>query len=59
MRIDIITIFPEMFAGVFTESILKRAQGQGSVEINFVNFRDFSMTFSSQKTNSATKAIVL
>lgn len=42
MKITILTIFPEMFAGVFTESILKRAQGQGSVEINFVNFREFS-----------------
>lgn len=42
MKITILTIFPEMFSGVFTESILKRAQGQGSIEINFVNFRDFS-----------------
>jgi tRNA (guanine37-N1)-methyltransferase len=42
MKITILTIFPEMFDGVFTESILKRAQGLGIVDIQFVNFREFS-----------------
>ncbi len=42
MRITILTIFPEMFSGIFTESILKRAQGLGIIEIDYVNFRDFS-----------------
>lgn len=42
MRIDIITIFPEMFQGPFTESIVKRAINKGIVEIHLHNLRDFS-----------------
>ncbi len=41
MRIDIITIFPEMFEGPFKHSILKRAQQKGVVEINLINLRDY------------------
>ena len=43
MKIDIVSIFPEMFNGAFTESILKRAQEAGKVEINITNFRDFTL----------------
>ena len=42
MRIDIITIFPEMFEGPFKHSILKRAQQKGVVEINLINLRDYA-----------------
>ncbi len=42
MRIDIITIFPEMFAGFFEHSILKRAQQKGIVEIFVHQLRDYS-----------------
>lgn len=42
MKIDILTLFPEMFQGAFTESILKRAQENGKVEIQFHNFRDYT-----------------
>jgi len=42
MKIDILSIFPEMFTGPFTESILKRARETGKVEINIHNFRDYS-----------------
>ena len=42
MKIDILTLFPNMFDGVFTESILKRAIADGKVEINLVNFRDYT-----------------
>ena len=42
MRIDIITIFPEMFEGPFTESIVKRAINKGLVEIHLHNLRDYS-----------------
>ena len=42
MKIDILTLFPEMFEGVFQESILKRAREKGLVEINLHNFREFS-----------------
>lgn len=42
MRIDILTIFPRMFDGPFTESIVKRAREKGLVEINLVNIRDYS-----------------
>jgi len=40
--IDVVTLFPSMFAGVLGESILKRAQEQGQARISLVNLRDFS-----------------
>ena len=43
MKIDILSLFPEMYNGPFTESILKRAQESGKVEINIHNFRDYSL----------------
>ncbi len=42
MKIDILTLFPEMFNGVFEESIIKRAIDDGKVEINLINFRDYT-----------------
>jgi len=42
MRIDIITIFPKMFAPVLNESIIKRAQGKRKVQIYIHNLRDYS-----------------
>ena len=43
VKITIITLFPKMIAGFFKESIVKRAQEKGLVEINLVNLRDFSL----------------
>lgn len=42
MKIDILTLFPEMITGFLNESIIKRAQEQGKVTINLLNFREFS-----------------
>lgn len=42
MRIDILTLFPQMFNGPFTESIIKRALNKGLVEIKIHNIRDYS-----------------
>ncbi len=42
MRIDILTLFPNMFDGVFQESILKRAIEEKIIEVNLVNFRDYT-----------------
>lgn len=42
MRIDMVTIFPEMFAGPFGDSITKRAVDNGILDIHFTNFRDYS-----------------
>ncbi len=42
MRIDILTLFPEMFQGPFSESIIKRAQEKGLVELVCHNIRDYS-----------------
>src|SRR4051794_26849073 len=42
LRIDILTLFPEMFAGVLGTSIPKRAAEKGLVEYKFTNFRDFA-----------------
>lgn len=42
MKIDILTLFPEMFNDVFNESIIKRAKEQELVDIKIHNFRDYS-----------------
>lgn len=42
MKIDIITIFPEMFSGPFEHSIVRRAKEQGRVDINIHNLRDWT-----------------
>ena len=43
MKIDILTLFPNMFDGVFQESIIKRAIDEEKVEINLINFRDYTI----------------
>ena len=40
MRIDVLTLFPAMFEGVISESIVKRARDAGVVDIRLRNFRD-------------------
>ncbi len=42
MRIDILTLFPEMFDGPLDHSILKRAREAGVLDVNLVDFRDFT-----------------
>ncbi|MBN2120671.1 MAG: tRNA (guanosine(37)-N1)-methyltransferase TrmD [Candidatus Omnitrophica bacterium] len=42
MIVDVVTIFPKMFKPVIGESIVKRAQKKGLVEINIHNLRDYS-----------------
>ncbi len=42
MRIDVMTIFPEMFPGVLGASMLKRAQAQGHLRIAVHDLRDYS-----------------
>jgi len=42
MRIDIITVLPELMQSPFNDSILKRAQEKGIVEVHFHNLRDYS-----------------
>ena len=42
MKIDVLTLFPEMFNNILNESIIKRAIQKGLVEINIINFRDYS-----------------
>ena len=42
MKIDILTLFPNMFDGFLSESIIKRAIQNKLVEINVINFRDYS-----------------
>ena len=43
MRIDIITIFPELFESVFNYSIIKRAQEKKLAKINIHNLRDYTL----------------
>ena len=42
MRIDILTLFPEMCESVLAESIIGRARQDGLVEINCTQIRDYS-----------------
>ena len=43
MRIDIITVLPEMLEGFVSESILARAQKKGLAEIHLHNLRDYTL----------------
>lgn len=42
MRIDILTLFPNMYEGFLTESIIKRAIDKKKVEVNIIDFRKYS-----------------
>ena len=48
MKIDILTLFPNMFDGFLNESIIKRAGEKGKVNINVHNIRDYSPFKNSQ-----------
>ncbi|MBP3766578.1 MAG: tRNA (guanosine(37)-N1)-methyltransferase TrmD [Bacilli bacterium] len=43
MKIDVLTLFPEMYDGVLNSSIIKRARENNLVEINVHNIRDFTL----------------
>jgi tRNA (guanine37-N1)-methyltransferase len=43
MKFDILTLFPTMFAGPFSESIIKRAVDNGLIEIVLHNIRDYAV----------------
>lgn len=42
MRFDIITVFPELFAGVLECGIIRRARRSGLADVRLVNLRDFT-----------------
>jgi tRNA (guanine37-N1)-methyltransferase len=42
MQVDILTLFPGMFQGPLSESLLKKAQEKGLLSLNVVNIRDFT-----------------
>lgn len=43
MRIDILTLFPEMCEAYYSESVIGRARSKGLIEINAVNIRDYTL----------------
>lgn len=43
MHIDIITLFPDLFTGIFSQSILSRAQKKGIVSVEFHDLREYSV----------------
>lgn len=42
MRIDVLTLFPDMFTSVLNSSILKRAIDNNIIEVNLIDFREFT-----------------
>jgi tRNA (guanine37-N1)-methyltransferase len=42
LRVDVITLFPEMFAGVLDASIVGRARREGRLDVRLTNLRDFA-----------------
>ncbi|MGI9859791.1 tRNA (guanosine(37)-N1)-methyltransferase TrmD [Moorella naiadis] len=42
MRVDVLTIFPEMFAGFLDTSMIKRARERGHLEVNLVDIRAYA-----------------
>lgn len=43
MHIQVITLFPEMFKGPMTESMLWKAQDRGLLTLDYINLRDFGL----------------
>jgi tRNA (guanine37-N1)-methyltransferase len=43
MKIHVLSLFPDMFEGVFGSSILKKAQEKGAVELSVTDFRQFAV----------------
>lgn len=43
MKVQIITLFPDMFPGVLNNSMLWKAQDQGKVTFEYINLRDFGL----------------
>src|SRR5689334_18268140 len=43
MKIQVITLLPDMFPGVLNTSMLWKAQDQGAFEISYINLRDFGI----------------
>ena len=48
MRIDVLTILPRLLDGPFADSILKRAQKKGLLELHVHNIRDYTKDILSQ-----------
>lgn len=42
MKIDVLTLFPGMFAGPLDESIIRRARDKGLLELRVINLRDYT-----------------
>lgn len=42
MKIDVLTLFPEVFSGALASSMLARAQERGILSVNVVNFREYA-----------------
>ena len=42
MKIDIITVVPDLLQGPFAHSIMKRAIDKGLLEVNIINLRDYT-----------------
>jgi len=43
MKIQVITLFPDMFTGVLGNSMLWKASDRGIVNYEFINLRDFGL----------------
>ena len=43
MRFDILTLFPDMFGGPFGESIIRRGQDKGLIQIGLHQIRDYTV----------------
>lgn len=52
MKITILSLFPNMFDGFLTESIIKRAIQNEKVEVKIINFRDYSVYNNKQVDNT-------
>ena len=43
MKIDILTLFPEVFSSVLDTSIIGRAKEKGILDLNYINIRDYTL----------------
>ncbi|MBU0630024.1 MAG: tRNA (guanosine(37)-N1)-methyltransferase TrmD [Candidatus Margulisbacteria bacterium] len=43
MRVDVLTLFPEMFQGPMSESLIQKAREKGLLNLRVINIRDFAL----------------
>jgi tRNA (guanine37-N1)-methyltransferase len=58
MRIDIISVVPDLLESPLSHSILKRARDKGLLEVNVINLREYAFWISTRRSMTISSAEV-